>query len=118
MRRLIPLLLCLATPLSAAEWALRPGDHPFDAKDLAALPGQVFRYYDDGESRFWANGAYAYTYSAQNGGGTAWGSYVVAEDGSVCVTFINGSSRCDLYVHDGNRTLLITEEGDRYPMRP
>jgi len=118
MRCLIPLLLCLATPLSAAEWALRPGDQPFDADDLAALPGQVFRYYDDGESRFWANGAYAYTYSAQNGGGTAWGSYLVAEDGSVCVTFTNGNNRCDLYVRDGNRTLLITEEGARFPMRP
>ena len=130
MKSLMPLFCCLAnfTLSSAAlaadrdagrdtNWPLRPGNVPFDHSELAELPGQSFVFYDDGEAHFALGGAYAYTYSVANGGGTAWGSYHIAADGSVCVDYANGLARCDLYVHSGARIVLITSDGERYPVR-
>lgn len=101
----------------AGDWDLRQTDRPFEGHELAALPGQSFVFFDDGEAAFGADGAYSYTYSAANGGGTSWGSYHFAPDGSVCIDFVNGFSRCDLYVHSGDRVVLITEKGERFPVR-
>ena len=41
------------------------------------------------------------------------------DDGSgvVCSAFDNGFSRCDMYVDDGARLVLITEDGTRFPVR-
>ncbi len=109
---------CAATPLGAADWVTRPGDVPLDPDELDALAGRTLTFYDDGRSKYSAGGAYSYTYSAVNGGGTAFGTYSVAEDGSICVQYRNGFDRCDLYVRNNGRLILITEKGERYPVRP
>jgi hypothetical protein len=118
----MPLFLCFAAASSAAgaaaaEWRLKPGDTPFAQAELEALPGQSFHFYDGGESLYGSDGAYSYTYSVENGGGTAWGTYRINGDGSICVDFVNGFARCDLYVRNGSRVILITEEGERFPVR-
>ncbi|WP_434086028.1 hypothetical protein [Leisingera thetidis] len=114
----MPLFLCLmAGSALAGEWGLRPGDTPFARHELEALPGRSFRFFDGGESLYGRDGAYAYTYSMDNGGGTAWGTYRIAGDGSICVDFANGFARCDLYVRNGSRVILITEKGERFPVR-
>ncbi|WP_315899406.1 hypothetical protein [Leisingera aquaemixtae] len=114
----MPLFFCLmAGGAPAGEWRLHAGDIPFAQEELEALPGQSFRFFDGGESQYGSGGAYAYTYSAENGGGTAWGTYRIAGDGSICVDFTNGFGRCDLYVHNGSRVILITEKGERFPVR-
>lgn len=110
--------VCAATPLGAEEWVTRPGDVPLQTAELAALAGQTLTFYDEGQSTYSAGGAYSYTYSAANGGGTAFGTYSLAEDGSVCVKYRNGFSRCDLYVRNGERLILINQKGERYPVRP
>lgn len=121
MKLFLPLFLCLASILpstaSSTEWQLRTGDAPLSVAELEALPGTYFRFYDDGEAFFGTEGAYAYTYAPANGGGTAWGSYRISADGGVCVDFVNGAQRCDLYVRNGARLMLITAEGERYPIR-
>ncbi|UWR42966.1 hypothetical protein K4F85_08865 [Phaeobacter inhibens] len=101
----------------AQDGAMWVDDQPYDEEALAALSGQSFVFYDDGEALFGDDGAYSYTYSAANGGGTAWGSYRVAQDGRVCVTFVNGMSRCDQYVTNRDRTVVITSDGQRFPVR-
>ena len=111
------LLLVLPLPVSAGEWALRATDRPFTPQELAALPGQSFVFFDDGESIYGPDGAYSYTFSAKNGGGTSWGSYRLAEDGSICVDFVSGATRCDFLVHSGARIVVLTEDGERYPVR-
>ena len=117
--RYLALIICLAAgPVSAEGWALRPGDIPLGRDELAALAGRTLTFYDGGQSRYSAGGAYSFTYSAENGGGTAFGTYRIAEDGSICVDFRNGFSRCDLYVRNGDRLILINEKGERYPVRP
>lgn len=118
MKRIMPLFLCLtAGAAHAADWELRPGDAPFVLAELEALPGKSFRFHDGGESLYGRDGAYSYTYSQENGGGTAWGTYRIAGDGSICVDFANGFGRCDLYVRNGSRVILITEKGERFPVR-
>lgn len=107
-----------AGSVAAEEWSLRPGDVPLPQADLEALAGQTLTFYDDGRSKYSAGGAYSYTYSAKNGGGTAFGSYHIAEDGSVCTEFQSGFQRCDLYVRNGTRMILVTEKGERFPVRP
>ncbi|GGH38967.1 hypothetical protein SAMN05444007_11172 [Cribrihabitans marinus] len=113
------LIACLAAmPAPAAEWDLRDGDVPLSQGELRALAGRTLTFYDDGRSKYSAGGAYSYTFSEANGGGTAFGTYRITEEGSICTAFRNGFSRCDLYVHSGDRLILIDEEGRRFPVRP
>lgn len=110
--------ICLgAARADAEDWNLKPADRPFAPSELAALPGQAFVFFDDGEARFGKDGAYSYTNSAANGGATSWGSYRIAQDGSVCIDYVDGFSRCDLYVHSHGRVVLINQAGDRFPVR-
>lgn len=115
--RYILCFLLTVSPAHAADWATKPGDLLFTLEELTALPGQSLTFYDDGTAHYLDDGAYAYTYSAENGGGTAWGSYRIAEDGSICVDYTNGFSRCDLLVRNAGRIVLISEKGERYPVR-
>ena len=117
--------LCLALLIAASsapaqepaqEWAMRNGDALFSrAKLQERLAGQTLTFYDDGQSRFGPNGGYSYTYGV---GGTAFGVYEIGEDSTVCIAFDNGASRCDLYVMNTARLIVVTEEGQRFPVRP
>ncbi|WP_037311204.1 hypothetical protein [Ruegeria halocynthiae] len=115
MTRFLIIALFAASPLAAAEWPTKPGDAPLTAEELDGLAGRTLTFYDDGQSRFSAGGAYSFTYAS---GESAFGTYSIAEDGSVCIAYRNGFSRCDMYVHSGDRLILIDEKGDRYPVRP
>jgi len=119
MRYLILILICSAGPALAQEWSLRPTDTRFDAASVAAaVRGQRLVFYDDGESRFSAGGAYSYTYAPQNGGGTQFGTWAAGEDGVICIAYRNGWSRCDMYVEADGRLVVLTEDGGRFPVRP
>ncbi|GAA6194225.1 hypothetical protein [Phaeobacter sp. NW0010-22] len=107
-----------ATAGVSAEWTLRAGDTLLSAPELRDMAGRTLVFYDDGQSKYSAGGSYSYTYSPVNGGGTAFGTYHIAEDGSICTAFQNGLTRCDLFVHSGSRLVLINEKGERYPVRP
>ena len=110
-------LSVLPVPVVAADWAVHDGDVPLTRAELQALGGQSLIFFDDGESRYFTGGGYSYTYSAKNGGATAFGDYRIADDGSICVLYRNGLSRCDYLVHSAARLVLIDEKGDRYPVR-
>lgn len=111
------ILLMLPSALFAADWATRAGDVALDrAAVLALVEGQTLVFYDDGQSKFSAGGAYSYTYA--NGGGTAFGRFEVGADGTVCILFRNGFDRCDRYVRSGGRVVMLTEKGERFPVRP
>ena len=113
---LITLLLCLPVAASAQDWKLRDSDARLDSSQLAdALVDQRIIFFDNGESRFSADGAYSYTYDQ---GGTAHGRYTISDDSTVCIAFDNGFSRCDMYVRSGDKLVLLTEDGLRFPIRP
>ena len=114
------ILSCLvASSAQAEEWKLRADDLPLTQDEARALTSDTtLSFYDDGQSRYFSDGRYTYTYSEKNGGGTAYGRFAVQDDGSVCVTYPNGFGRCDLYVMAGERLVLINQKGERYPVRP
>lgn len=114
--RLIAMILTLLPSAALADWAMRGGDTVFDAAALMArLDGQEVAFYDGGRSVYGPGDAYAYVYSD---GRPVPGTYALRADGAVCVEFENGWSRCDLYVSNKGRMYLITEEGDRFPVKP
>lgn len=110
------LVFALTAPMAVAEWAFKSSDRPLSQSEVDDLTaGQTIVFYDDGESKYSVGGAYSYTYAS---GESAFGHYTIAEDGTVCVTYRNGFSRCDRYVRSGNRIVLLTEKGLRFPVRP
>ncbi len=116
MRIAACLSICLAAPASAQDWNLRDGDVALSPAEIASrVVGHTLVFYDDGESKFSAGGSYSYTY---RGGGTAFGTFEVGADGMICISYQNGWSRCDKYILNGERLVLLTEEGDRFPIRP
>lgn len=113
------LLLTLLPGLAMTDPLVpRDSDTLFDHATLdARLRGQTITFFDDGQSRFFEDGRYTYTYA--NDGGTGYGYFEIRDDSTICVDFVTGFSRCDLYVLDGaGRLVIITETGDRFPVRP
>ncbi|WP_299673788.1 hypothetical protein [uncultured Roseobacter sp.] len=100
----------------AQDWALRAQDRLLTREEVAALTeGRTLVFYDDGRSKFSAGGAYSYTYAS---GASAFGRYRVEADGTVCIDYRNGFGRCDRYVQSGDRIVMLTERGERFPIRP
>ena len=117
MRRLLPLCLILSSPAYAQDYAVRGTDTQPDASALASqIHDRDLIYFDDGISRYNADGTYAWTYSQANGGGVWPGTYKIT-DNVICVTFESGAERCDMFVLAGDRLTLLTDDGQRYPIR-
>lgn len=72
-------------------------------------------FYEGGLSRYSAGGSYSYTYQ---GGGTAFGRFDVGEDGTICIAYRNGQSRCDRFVRSHGRLIMLTADGQRFAIRP
>lgn len=117
MKAILTLVICLAAvPLHAAEWAVRKSDQSLTREEVDRLTaGQTIIFYDGGRSKYSVGGSYSYTYAS---GESAYGQYSIAEDGTVCVAYRNGFGRCDRYVRNGDRVILLTETGLRFPVRP
>ena len=117
MKLILTALSLIVLPLAvSAEWALRDSDRILtrtEVEDLTA--GNTLVFYDDGRSTYGAEGAYSYTYAS---GASAVGRYRIEDDGTVCIRYPNGFGRCDRYVENGSRIVLLTEKGLRFPVRP
>ncbi|MDA5094346.1 hypothetical protein O2N63_09635 [Aliiroseovarius sp. KMU-50] len=112
---LLTLLLMLPGLALAQNWTTRPTDQLIEQVALDNwVRGKVLNYYDGGTSDFRENGQYFYTYG---GGGTWEGEFEVGTDSTICVTYVTGQTRCDLYVQSGDRLTVITEEGLRFPIK-
>ena len=117
MKRILTLFLAfVACPVLAQDWALRVGDRVMSRTEVEELTtGNTLVFHDGGQSRYSAGGSYSYTYAS---GQSAYGQYEIAEDGTVCIRYRNGFGRCDRYVRSGERIVLLTVKGLRFPVRP
>ena len=99
-----------------AQEGVRASDTILNQSEMQdLLTGQIVEFFDGSKSRYDADGRYAYTYTDD---GPEWtGSYRLSDDSLVCVDFDNGSARCDRFVKDGTRLVLIIEDGTRFPVR-
>ena len=114
--RFILTLALLPTCVFADGYNLLEGDTTLSHDQVVGLTaGQVLTFYEGGQSRYSAGGAYSYSYES---GATAFGHFDIGPGGEVCVTFVNGRMRCDRFVHSHGRLVLLTEDGGRYPVRP
>jgi len=112
---LLPALISGAAMAQTVD--TRPGDALISSADLdARLRGQELIFFDDGVSHFYNDGRYTYAYDMGDGG-YAYGYFEVPGDSTVCVAFVNGLSRCDALVENAGRLVLITSDGDRFPIR-
>ena len=112
------LLLILANAATAETFPVRTTDQVLDrAAMMAAVIGATHEFFDGGRSFFSVSGSYSYTYPD---GGIAYGTWTLPQDGQdgvICTAFRHGFSRCDRYVENKDRLVLITESGDRFPVR-
>ena len=101
--------------VSAAATASRIQSSSVDEAAIRAFLGEHGIASDEAKSRYGADGTYSYTYTDD---GPAWtGQFQVTDNSQVCVEFDNGSQRCDSIVLDGERIVLITTDGLRFPVR-
>lgn len=116
MKSILVLPFLFAAGAAFAQDGMRPTDLAFDRSGLSdLLSGQVIEFFDGSKSTYRDGGRYEYTYTDD---GPVWaGAYRMAEGSAVCVDFDNGSERCDVFVKDGVRVVLITADGLRFPVR-
>ena len=43
--------------------------------------------------------------------------FEIGEQGQICIQYRNGFGRCDTYVRNAGRLVLLTEKGERFPVR-
>ena len=104
-------------PAASEEFPLLSGDTALTRAEVTQMTeGDDVVFFEGGMSRYSVGGAYSYTYP--NGGGTAFGTFEVTPDGLICIAFRNGHSRCDRFVRSHGRVVMITQKGDRFPIRP
>ncbi|MEP5008144.1 hypothetical protein [Roseobacter sp.] len=116
MKKWLVLAIFAASSAVAQDWKTRDGDVLFEADALTArLSGQTLVFYDQGRSVYEADGKYNYTYG---GGGTWFGYWKTAAQSTVCVTFVTGVERCDMIVENGGQLVVLTADGQRFPIRP
>lgn len=116
MRIVVVFIFTIVAGLASALGGLHESDTRLEQTELTGLlAGQVIEFFDGSKSTFLNSGRYRYTYTDD---GPVWeGTYVLGDNSQVCINFDNGSGRCDFFVKDGTRAILITAEGVRFPVR-
>jgi len=106
----------LFAAVPAVAQGVRDNDRRLNAAEITdMLSGRIVEFHDGSKSRYGADGSYAYTYA--DGEPPFVGAYTAGDDGRVCVSFENGAARCDHYVMDGTRLILVIADGTRFPVR-
>jgi hypothetical protein len=109
------ILIFVLAAAQAQAWADRAGDAALTGATLrASLIRRTHAFFHGGQARFSDGGAYSCTYGR---GGKAFGTFEIFDDGRVCTIFRHGFERCDRYLLNAGRLVLLTEDGLRFPIR-
>jgi hypothetical protein len=118
MRLITVLFLIGASAATAQDFVPRSSDAVLDRASMEqAVIGETHEFYDGGQSFFSVSGTYTYTYSDGTRAYGRWAWPQDNQDGVICTAFNHGFQRCDMYVRAGDRLVLITEDGSRFPVR-
>ena len=116
MKTFAALIASFALCQTADAQPLRPGDRAYGQTELTEmLVDHAVEFFDGSISRYRADGAYSYKYTESDR--PYLGRYSVQADGVVCVQFLSGAARCDTFVSDGLRMVLVIADGTRFPVR-
>ncbi|MEL7115423.1 MAG: hypothetical protein AAGP08_07495 [Pseudomonadota bacterium] len=111
-------LFLAASPAFAADYPMRDSDVVLDRAAMdSQVIGETHEFFDGGQSFFSISGTYTYTYSDGLRAYGRWEWPTDGREGVVCTIFRHGFERCDLYVRNGDRLVLITADGLRLPVR-
>ncbi len=114
--RILFLLMIWPVAVWADDFAALSGDTVLSRAELTEMTaGRTLEFYEGGVSHYSVGGAYSYTYP--DNGGTAFGQFTVGED-EICIAYRNGRSRCDRFVRSHGRLVMLTEDGQRFAIRP
>lgn len=114
--RLLILLLSLPSALWAADFKVLEADVVLSRAEVVEMTsGGLLTFYEGGQSRYSVGGSYSYSYDQ---GATAYGRFAVGDDGVVCIEYRNGRTRCDRFVRSHGRLVMLTEDGQRFAIRP
>ena len=106
--------LCAIATVASAQ-GIREGDVVLSPEEMSLeVRGSTHTFFDGGQSFFSVTDSYSYTYPD---GAIAYGRYEIRDDGVVCTFFNHGFERCDTYVRNAGRLVLIDVGGVRFPVR-
>ncbi len=109
-------LMLFPTALFADDLTLLEGDVALSHAEVSQMTQRPFvEFYEGGRSRYSVGGSYSYTYA---NGGTSFGRFNVEQDGRICISYRNGRRRCDRFVHSHGKLVMLTQDGQRFPIRP
>ena len=115
MRIVFGVLAALALATTALAQGKRDGDVEYTTQGLTdLLSGQVIELFDGSRAFYGADGAYEYVYEP---GGPPFRRQFTTDGSTVCVKFENAFDRCDMFGDGGGRTVLIIDDGTRFPVR-
>ncbi len=113
---LIALVAVSIQTSAVAAQGVQDDDARFSASGLSdAIAGQTLEFFDGSLASYADSAAYEYRYRPDEP--PFVGKWRATDESEVCVTFNNGFSRCDVIVRSGDRLVLITEDGLRFPVR-
>jgi hypothetical protein len=112
----LKLKLMLLIACMAAEIAYGPAyaaEVPATKQEIVkSFVGKTAWFSYGGHATYSADGSYLYY---DRSSGASRGKYTI-NDGSICVNFYTGHSRCDSIHKDGNDFILINNKGEKYPI--
>lgn len=112
------LIALLAAPAAAQDYIIRDSDAVPSRDQLAeTILDRDLEFFDGGVSHYATDSSYAWTYAAENGGGIWTGTHAINDDATVCVTFETNVERCDMFVIAGERLVMLSSDGQRFPVR-
>ena len=109
-------LSATGSAVAVAQDGVRATDRVYAVDELLELlSDHAVEFFDGSVSRYRGDGAYSYKYTEAD---RPWlGIWTVPEPGRICVDFDNGSARCDMFIDDGARMVLVIADGTRFPVR-
>ena len=101
------------TTANAFDWNIKNGDQRVTGKQVKSMVfGKIVKFKDGSKEHYKANGTYVFQDNSKTYPPV---DYKFFKDGKRCMYFDGGGRRCDMYVMNNGKLVLINAQGKRYP---